>query len=148
MADLAFPWERSAMEGTGMPDGLSPAEQHAWQALAHLYARFRLKVISREEGHAEKGKIIFATEQKMRADRAAADLAVWQAELRKNIEAAQNRFLRARRRMEQYPDDPTYVAEALEAADMMCAVVDGRVRKVPEIEEEEKCLTVNSAETP
>jgi len=132
MAEYAFPWEKSAMEGSGMPDGLTLPEQQAWQALAHLYARFRLKVISREEGHAEKGKIIYATEQKLRSDRVAADLAKWHTDLRRNIEAAQNRYLRARRRMEQYPDDPSMAAEVLDAADLMCKVIDGQVRSVPE----------------
>lgn len=137
MAEYAFDWERSAMEGGEMPEGLSPAEQYAFQALAHLYARFRLKVISREEGHLEKGKIIYATEKQMKADRAASDLAAWQADLCRNVETAQNRYMRARRRMEQHPDDASMVAAVLEAADLMCAVVDGRIRAVPKIEEEE-----------
>lgn len=137
MAEYAFAWERAAMDGGVMPDGLSPAEQCAFQALAHLYARFRLKVINREEGHLEKGKIIYATEKQLKADRAASDLAAWQADLCRNVEAAQNRYMRAKRRMEQHPDDPSMVAAALEAADLMCAVVDGRIRSVPKIEEEE-----------
>ena len=50
---------------------------------------------------------------------------------------AQNRYLRAKRKMEQYPDDPSMVAAALNAADLMCAVIDGRIRAVPKMEEEE-----------
>ena len=136
MAEFAFAWERTAMEGGDMPDNLSPAEQCAFQALAHLYARFRLKVISREEGHLEKGKIIYATEKQIKADRAASDLAAWQADLCRNIEAAQNRYMRARRRMEQYPDDASMVAAVLDAADLMCAVIDGRIRTVPKEDED------------
>lgn len=135
MAEYAFAWERSAMDGGKMPDGLSAAEQKAWQAMAYLYARFRLKVITREDGHLEKGKIKYILEQEMTSDRAAADLAAWHADLRRNIEAAQNRYMRAKRKMEQYPDDPSMVAAVLEAADLMCAVVDGRIRVVPKEDE-------------
>ena len=129
--NYTFSWERSAMDGSEMPDGLTLCEQQAWQALAYLYARFRLKVITREVGHAEKGKIKYALEQQLTADRSASGLAKWHADLRRNIEGAQNRYMRAKRNMEAHPDDPTFVAAALDAADLMCAVIDGRLRNLP-----------------
>ena len=136
MADsYTFPWERSAMEGSEMPGGLTTCEQQAWQAVAKLYARFRLKVITREQGHAEKGKIKYALEQQQKADKSAAELAQWHADLRRNIEGAQNRYMRAKRNMEAHPDDPTFVTAVLDAADLMCAVIDGRVRALPKEEE-------------
>lgn len=54
------------MENAEMPDGLSSEEQMAWQAVAHLYGRYRLKLITRETGHVEKGKIKYALELRKR----------------------------------------------------------------------------------
>lgn len=68
MAEYDFPWEQAAMNGELMPDGLSPAEQCAYQALAYLYARFRLKAIDRETGHREKLLIKAALEQRRKDD--------------------------------------------------------------------------------
>ena len=121
-----------------MPDGLALCEQQAWQAMAKLYSRFRLKVITREQGHAEKGKIKYELERQLNADRSASELAQWHADLRRNIEGAQSRYMRARRNMEAHPDDPTFVVAALDAADLMCAVIDGRVRALPKEEQNAK----------
>lgn len=126
------------MDGSEMPDGLALCEQQAWQALAYLYARFRLKVVTREQGHEEKGKIKYALERQLTADKSASELAQWHADLRRNIEGAQNRYMRAKRNMEAHSDDPTFVAAVLDAADLMCAVIDGRVRALPKEEEHAK----------
>ena len=135
MSEYAFSWERSAMEGTKMPDGLSLSEQKAWQALASLYARFRLKIITREDGHDQKGKIVYQLEKEMRSEQTANELAKWHVDLRKNIETAQNRYMRAKRNMEKHPLDPSMVSAVLEAADLMCSVIDGRIRNLRPEEE-------------
>ena len=136
MAEYAFPWERSAMEGAQMPADMSLAEQKAWQAMACLYARFRLKVITREDGHEQKGKIVYQLEKEMRSERTASELSKWHADLRRSIETAQSRYMKARQRMEKYPSDPSMVSAALEAADIMCKVIDGRIRTLESREEE------------
>lgn len=59
MADYAFSWERAAMDGEPMPRGLPLEEQLAFQAVAHLYARYQLKVITRDDGSREKGEIVY-----------------------------------------------------------------------------------------
>jgi hypothetical protein len=43
--------------------------------------------------------------------------------------------MRAKRNMEAHSDDPTFVGAVLDAADLMCAVIDGRVRTLPKEEE-------------
>lgn len=128
MADYRFDWEPIAMRGEEMPDGLSLVEQLAFQTMAKLYGRYKLGLITREQGHIEKGKLVFCADRAVKADKAAHDLAAWHAGLRKEVEGAQNAYMRARRSMENSPDDPSFTAAALDAADRMCAVIDGRLR--------------------
>ena len=42
------------MQGKPMPKGLSLAGQLAYQAIAHLYARYKLKTIKKEDATQEK----------------------------------------------------------------------------------------------
>lgn len=110
MAEYDFPWEQAAMNGDLMPDGLSPAEQCAYQATAYLYARFRLKAIDRETGHREK-LLIKATLERRMADTAFADrLTQHHVELTKKIELAHIAYRKER---------------TLEKADRLSAVLDG-----------------------
>ena len=51
---MDFTWERQAANGDPMPGDLWLGEQMAYQATAHLYARYRLGLISREKASAEK----------------------------------------------------------------------------------------------
>lgn len=84
--------ERSAMRGDTMPDGLTLTEQKTWQALSYLYGRYRLRLISREDGGIEKKKIIKAHESGVADDK----LAKWNADLRRDIEGAQNDYRKER----------------------------------------------------
>lgn len=102
--------ERSAMRGDTMPDGLTLTEQKTWQALSYLYGRYRLKLISREDGGAEKKKIIKTHESGVADDR----LAKWTADLRRDIEAAQNAYRKDR---------------SLENADGLSMTLDGLLTK-------------------
>lgn len=96
MADLTFTWERSAMNGDEMPEGLPLEEQLAWQTVAHLYGRFRLKLITRETGHTEKGKIRYALDLRKREADADRKLARWHADLMKAAEGAANTYAKNR----------------------------------------------------
>lgn len=89
---MEFPFERAAMRGDPMPDGLRLYEQSAFQALRHLYAMYHRKAISREAAAREKKQIRF------QYDRAKADFEsnrknmLANAKIWKEIEGAANRF--------------------------------------------------------
>lgn len=93
---MEFPFERAAMRGDPMPEGLRIYEQAAFQALRHLYAMYHRKAISREEAAREKKLIRF------QYDRAKADFEtnrkniLQNAGMWKKIEEAANRFGRER----------------------------------------------------
>ena len=93
---MEFPFEREAMRGDPMPDGLRLYEQSAYQALRHLYAMYHRKAISREDAAREKNQIRF------QYDRAKADFEtnrknnLAHAKMWKEIEGAANRFGRER----------------------------------------------------
>ena len=95
MAEYDFPWEQAAMNGELMPDGLSPAEQCAYQATAYLYARFRIKSIDRETGHQEKLQIKRTLERRLEADAFADRLTKHHADVIKKTEAAITAYFKA-----------------------------------------------------
>jgi hypothetical protein len=106
MAELTFPWEKQAMSGDEMPENLTLEEQLAYQALAHLYGRFRLKQIDRDKGHTEKGKIKCAYEKQSRSAQINSELAKHHVAVLKAMEGAasdyaKNRSLEAADRMYQ-----------------------------------------------
>lgn len=110
MVELKFPWERQAMNGEEMPDGLSLEEQLAYQALAHLYGRYRMKLINRERGRAEKGKIAHALNCRKQKEDMSRRLAEYHTQLIKALEGAANDYAKSR---------------TLEAADRMYQAVYG-----------------------
>lgn len=57
MSELAWSWERVAMNGSEMPEGLSLPEQMAFISLRGVYQAYYRKTISREAASAEKKKI-------------------------------------------------------------------------------------------
>lgn len=88
MAGYDFPWEQAAMNGELMPEGLTGAEQCAYQAIAYLYARFRLKTIDRERGHAEKSMIRAEMQRRKDADAYDSRLTACHVKLIKDSELA------------------------------------------------------------
>lgn len=54
----ALDYERSAMQNAPMPPGLTFPDQLMYQSLALLYARYRLKLISREQAQKEKQSLL------------------------------------------------------------------------------------------
>lgn len=106
----AFPWEREAMHGDEMPDGLSMEEQWAYQAIAMLYGRYRLKLVDRATGSVEKGKIKYELGLRQRKAGMQRRLCEWDVKLRKGIEGA----------ISSYRKDRT-----IENADRLVDVIDG-----------------------
>lgn len=59
MPEFAYPYERAAMHGEEMPDGLDMADQLAFLCLRQLYSQKQNGVIDRETGSREKAKLIY-----------------------------------------------------------------------------------------
>ena len=55
---VVLPWEQQAIRGDEMPFGLEYPDQVLYQALSHLYARYRMKAITREQAQTEKLKLL------------------------------------------------------------------------------------------
>lgn len=107
---IEFPWEREAMEGQPMPKDLFMTDQKAYQAFASLYGRYRIGLIDRAAGSAEKARVLAVWDREKWVDEAASELAKWHARLRKEIEGAQNRYRKNR---------------TLENADKLSRALDG-----------------------
>ena len=63
---MVFEFERSAMRGDPIPDGLSAADRVAYISLREVYAQYHRKVISREVGAADKKIIVRARDEESR----------------------------------------------------------------------------------
>lgn len=105
--------EKAAMRGEPMPDGLSLVDQVYFQGLAHLYARFHLKVIDRATGSREKGQMSYQYDLSKRSQEFESKMAKYHAELRKQTEGALNRYRKER---------------TLEAADNLANVLEGKLQ--------------------
>ena len=57
---FSFPWEKAAMRGEELPDGLSLPDQMAYTALRNTYRAYYDKTISRDAAAAEKQQIRLA----------------------------------------------------------------------------------------
>lgn len=55
---IVLDWEKQAQRGDPMPDGLEYPDQVLYQALSLLYARYRIKAITREQAQTEKLKLL------------------------------------------------------------------------------------------
>lgn len=96
MPEFAVDWEQSAMRGEPMPEGLPLEEQLAYQAMAYLYARFRLKAVTREMGAEEKGRILYELERNRRLLQVKKNLVRCSVEMVRAVEAAANSYSRER----------------------------------------------------
>lgn len=54
---FTWPWERLAMRGEEMPDGLDLADQMAYTSMRNIYYLYQKKAISRDQASAEKRQI-------------------------------------------------------------------------------------------
>ena len=59
---IVLPWEKDAMAGLEMPDGLSYPDQILYLGLRMLYRQYYQKVIDRETAKKEKKKLIEKSE--------------------------------------------------------------------------------------
>ena len=55
---VVFPWEKDAMAGLEMPDGLSYPDQILYLGLRMLYRQYYQKIIDRETAKKEKKKLL------------------------------------------------------------------------------------------
>lgn len=55
---IVLPWEKDAMAGMEMPDGLSYPDQILYLSLRMLYAQYFKKIIDRETATKEKKKLL------------------------------------------------------------------------------------------
>ena len=56
--NYTVPWEKQAMRGDPMPDGMEYPDQVLYQSLSLLYARYRLKQIERDQASKEKKQLL------------------------------------------------------------------------------------------
>ena len=75
----AFPWEREAMQGAEMPDGLSMYDQMAYISLRTLYHDYHEKRMDRATASAEKRRIFGAWDRAKRTAEFERKLAFFQA---------------------------------------------------------------------
>ena len=54
---FSFPWERDAMHGETLPEGLSLPDQMAYTCLRNIYSLYYNKIISRDAAAAEKQRV-------------------------------------------------------------------------------------------
>jgi len=84
----AFPWEREAMQGAEMPDGLSLYDQMAYLSLRTLYHDYHEKRLDRKTASAEKRRIFGAWDKAKRTAEFERRLAFFQARVYKDSEGA------------------------------------------------------------
>lgn len=93
---MVFDFERAAMKGAEMPDGLDLPDQLAFLALRTLYAQYHDGKIDRETARAEKGRIAYRRDTWARALGNAQERARSSAELYRRAEGAANRYAKER----------------------------------------------------
>ncbi len=113
----AFPWEREAMQGAEMPDGLSLYDQMAYLSLRTLYHDYHEKRLDRKTASAEKRRIVGAWDKAKRTAEFERNLAFFQARVYKDSEGAKTAVRK----------DPSP-----ENALRLCNVLDGLERYRPE----------------
>lgn len=112
----AFPWEREAMRGAEMPDGLSLYDQMAYLSLRTLYHDYHEKRLDRATASAEKRRIIGAWQRAKDTAEFQRKLAFFSAQVFKDTEAAKTAVRK----------NPTP-----ENAIRLCNVMDGIERSIP-----------------
>lgn len=112
-----FPWEREAMRGAEMPEGLSIHDQMAYISLRALYHDYREKRLSRTTASAEKRRIFAAWDKAKRTAEFERKLSFFHARLYKNTEMAKTAVRK----------DPSP-----ENAIRLCNVLDGLDRYRPD----------------
>lgn len=115
--EYAFPWEREAMQGAEMPDGLSIHDQMAYISLRTLYHDYHEKRLDRAMASAEKWRIVGAWQRAKDTAEFQRKLAFFSARVFKDTEAAKTAV-----RKNPSPEN----------AIRLCNVIDGLERYRPE----------------
>ncbi len=84
----AFSWEREAMQGAEMPEGLSIYDQMAYISLRTLYHDYRERRLGRAAASAEKRRIVSAWQRAKDTAEFQRELAIFSARAFKDTEAA------------------------------------------------------------
>lgn len=66
-AKYSFPWEREAMRGCPLPEGLPSHEQMSYLALRQVYRDYYAKAISRDAASREKRSIVQTAKEEARS---------------------------------------------------------------------------------
>lgn len=114
---LSFPFEREAMRGDMLPDGLSLHDQMAYVCLRTLYHDYHEKRLDRDAASAEKRKILGAWRMAKGSAEFEDKLTSYYAQL----------HIRTERAMAEVRKDPTP-----EKAIKLCDVIGGMERYWPE----------------
>ena len=112
-----FPWEREAMRGAEMPDGLSIHDQMAYTSLRTIYHDYHEKRLDRATASVEKRRILAAWDKAKRTADFECKLAFFHARLYKDTEGAKTAVRK----------NPTK-----ENAITLCNVLDGLEQYRPE----------------
>lgn len=113
----AFPWEREAMQGAEMPDGLLLCDQMAYLSLRTLYHDYHERRLDRATASAEKQRIVSAWRRAKDTVEFQRKLAFFSARVFRDTEAAKTAVRK----------DPSP-----ENAVRLCNVMDGLERYRPE----------------
>lgn len=85
---FSFPWEKAAMHGEELPEGLSLPDQMAYTCLRNIYSLYYKKTISRDRAAAEKQRVRVQWEKATGAMEFDKKLAIHQAIVIRDTEAA------------------------------------------------------------
>ena len=93
---MELPYERAAMHGLEMPDGLDLLDQYMFLSLRLLYSSHKKGAISREVGQIEKGKLMHQYSIAQNRFRFEADKAESFSSQRMRVESAANAYAKDR----------------------------------------------------
>lgn len=85
---FTFPWEKAAMHGEELPEGLSLPDQMAYTCLRNIYSMYYNKTISRDRAAAEKQRVRVQWEKAVGAMEFDRKLTAHHVEVLRDTEAA------------------------------------------------------------
>lgn len=95
-AGVVFDFEQAAMSGSELPDGLNQEQQLLYLSLRGLYAQKRAGYISREQGSAEKKKLVAEFKRRESAASFGRKCSDHSVRLWKSVESAANEFAKTK----------------------------------------------------
>ena len=89
---MVFEFERQAMNGDPVPQGLSQVDQLFYLQLRALYYQYRAGWITRDKGAEDKKRLFAEYRKRLDSEQFRDDLTNWHIALRKCIEAARAEY--------------------------------------------------------